>query len=753
MIFYDVESVGFNGPMTLLQYALDDGPIEIQDIWKQPVEKTLATIEWMMAHPGGVCAFNISFDHYAIQRVYNIFSMMSAEGLFLPDKDAWVQYEDEARFGPCIKPQVACDVMLWVRSTPLQALMKRKPIYVKRVPVTMAQTLAEYLTREIQFDEIYFADRRGGYAWTVEEDPDRCVRCKGCKGKGTKVTIEGVSFVKDPCLVKRCLGKGYLTGTDKFPDVVLRFGASSRLKRLGQFVLGRDTISLPTPKELHPVNVPHNFRDLGWYFLLEDNIEFWATNEEARRYGRQDVELLRDLYHHLKVVPGSTDSELACAVASARWRGFALDRPLLSSYRETQARAKESAPRAPRTVLKKLHSLLGPIGATTVKDTDKETLKRLSGVEGEVGAFARSVVAARSAEKRVQIVDKLLITGRAHLDFSVFGTLTGRMAGRGKLNPQGIPKGDALRDAFILADGELSVLDGGDFEGFEVAIAAGCYGDPALTAALKSGQKFHALFGAEVYELPYAEIMATKDEPWSGGKSRYDRAKQAVFAAFYGAQLPKLATTLGLTEKETEKGYDRLFKRFPGIREEQNRTYEQFCSMRQPKGEGTQVYWTDAQDYAESLLGDRRYFVLENKICKALYGMAQALPSEFADHSKVERRPGRIQTTRGACQTALYSCAFQIQAKTMRQAGNHRIQATGARITKELQKAIWDHQPKGIGPWKVQMLNIHDELLVAKAPEISLDETVSRVVESFRDLVPQIKMEWQRDLPSWGARA
>ena len=141
--------------------------------------------------------------------------------------------------------------------------------------------------------------------------------------------------------------------------------------------------------------------------------------------------------------------------------------------------------------------------------------------------------------------------------------------------------------------------------------------------------------------------------------------------------------------------------------------------MRQPEGIGKNIYWSEPADYAESLLGDRRYFTLENKICKALYDLANNLPREFDGRGTVERRDGRIQTERGATQTAIFSCAFQIQAKNMRQAGNHRIQATGARITKELQRAIWDHQPSGIQPWAVQMLNIHDEILVARRPDIS----------------------------------
>jgi len=711
MIYFDVESVGFHGPMVLLQTALDDEEVKLLDVWLHPIDRVLHTIEDMVYHEGGVCAFNLTFDWFHIHRTYNVFSLMKKRGLIFPTKEAWIDLEREACLGPCLKPVTARDPMLVAKKTPLQALMKRAPVYVRRVPKGLAPKLADYLTETITLDGIYFAERKGGYEWIVDPESD------------------------DP----------------EFLDVVLRFGASSRLKRLGEYVLGRETISLPTPAHLHPKNVPWNFFHDGWHDLLEPQIEFWSTNEEARRYGKQDVVLLRDLSKHLGGDPGDTNSILACAVASARLRGFALDLDLLSEYRARQEEAKGDTPRAPGPVLEKLHVLLGPIGSLAVTNTDNDALERVKAVGGPAGEFASAVQEARGAGIREKVAEKYLTVGRAHLDFNVSGTLTDRMAGRGKLSLHGTPKGDAMRHAFTLTDEQLPVLDGGDFSGFEVAIAAGCYNDPALSAALATGKSFHGIFAAEVYNTTYEEIVAEK-EAATEGKVRYDKAKNAVFAAFYGAQLPKLAATLGLSEQECALGYNRLFEKFPGIKAEQNRTYETFCSMRQPKPKG-QIFWEDSQDYAESLLGDKRYFILENQICKALYDLAQDLPASFYGGGKeVERRPGRKQTLRGACQTAIFSCAFQLQAKNMRQAGNHRIQATGARITKELQRAIWEHQPSGVQPWAVQMLNIHDEVLVARRADISLGDTVSRVVESFRGLVPQIKMEWQTDLESWGAR-
>ena len=44
--------------------------------------------------------------------------------------------------------------------------------------------------------------------------------------------------------------------------------------------------------------------------------------------------------------------------------------------------------------------------------------------------------------------------------------------------------------------------------------------------------------------------------------------------------------------------------------------------MRQPGGIGSKVEWHEPADFVESMLGFRRYFTLENRICKTLFDLA-----------------------------------------------------------------------------------------------------------------------------------
>jgi hypothetical protein len=173
--------------------------------------------------------------------------------------------------------------------------------------------------------------------------------------------------------------------------------------------------------------------------------------------------------------------------------------------------------------------------------------------------------------------------------------------------------------------------------------------------------------------------------------------------------------------------------------------------MRQPDGIGGQVYWHDPHDYVESLNGQRRYFTLENSICKALFILANKPPKEWRDLKITCVRRDRVQKVSGALQSAVFAAAFQIQASNMRAASNHRIQATGAIETKRLQRRLWDVQPKGITPWLVQPFNIHDEILAPAVPEVA--PTLVAIVKDFikerRSLVPLLKMKFLTTMNTW----
>ena len=726
MIYLDTETCGLCGPVVLIQYAEDGQKPTLHEVWRRPARDTLRLIERFAASE--VCAFNLVFDWWHLQRAYCVLSLLPPDAV--PTREGWRDVERRAVFGPCVRPQAALDLFLALRKGRWQSLMERSPIRIRKVPASLAAPLCAELDARVAFDSIYFARRSEKFRGWQAQYYDDAAQLEAKQDEEQKKRL------RDPLREN---------GTPKaWADVVLRFGASMGLKPICRHLLGVEALDFPVEKSKRPKDKKRGWDpfDKLWWPLLGYHVAFWATNRTARRYAADDVTLLQRLRKHLgNPSAGDTDSELACQVASARWRGYATDRERLEAERETAVQAKAAAPRAAQTVAHRLRSLLSPIEAVAVKDTTAATLDAIarSQPETEAGRFAKAVAAARTAEKRVTLIDKLLTVGRLHPALKVIAAKSGRMGGAGGLNVQGIDQ--ALRGAFLLADGDLPNLQAGDFDAFEVAIFEATAADPKLRAMLLSGRKIHAVYGAEVYGASYEEIMA---DP-----VRYTAAKSALFAGLYGAQPAKIAQVLGLPLAVAEAGLARFLKTYPGVGAAQARTAERFCSMRQPGGIGSRVEWHEPAQYAETLFGFRRSFELENGVCRALFELAQDTPESLRSALKVTRRKGRTQTAGGAIQSALFGAAFQIQAANMRAAGNHEIQGSGAHVTKELQLAVWEHQPRGVHPWRVQPLQIHDEIQCPTRPGLDLTPTVAGVLERFRPTIPLIAMDWQTNLPRW----
>lgn len=265
------------------------------------------------------------------------------------------------------------------------------------------------------------------------------------------------------------------------------------------------------------------------------------------------------------------------------------------------------------------------------------------------------------------------------------------------------------------------------------------------------GKKIHALFGVHVYpDMTYEQIKATE-----GTKDdRYTRCKSAVFAMFYGGEGFTLKSRLGVDIEIADRAYAAFVRRYVQVGVARKKVADMFCSMTQPRGLGTKVIWKEPADYIDSMFGFRRYFTLENKICKALFDLANKPPASWKDiQIKVTRRE-RVQTAMGAVQSALYGAAFGLQAANTRAAMNHVIQSSGATVTKMVQRQIWELQPAGVSEWIVQPMNIHDEIMcpTKKGKEEEVKKAVFNSVESLRPKVPLIKMDWVIGLNSWAEK-
>jgi hypothetical protein len=750
MIFFDTETCGLHGFVVLLQYAEDDGKIVKWDIWKNPIGETLELLEWMAARP--VCGFNLAFDWFHIAKCYTTFSLVDDYDKIPEDHiDEIAVLEERARFSDfCIKPVSACDIMLHARKGPYQSLMSRHPIRVKRIPTRLSEMVRDELERVIALDGIYFARRKDPNAsqWVIRD----CHKSDGELDPNFKdivLTLHPSGQLKE--LAKHALGVKedvLLRYTDISPD-------SAKIKELGYAPFAM------------AIGSPDDWKD-AWPRWIQSHISHWKYHRLARQYAEDDVTYTRGLYQYFgSPEPGDDDSELACMVGAVRWKGFAINADGLKGKLHEAIAFRGNIPTAPGVVKKYLFQVMDEDETIALDEgTGAGILESIAGKKDSDGKWdyskgwlldsgephpaavrAREVLEARWANKEIELYEKLLLAGRFHASLKVIGTLSSRMAGADGLNPQGIKNEKTVRQCFPLADFDKGyVLSGGDFESFEVVLAEADYKCEKLRAALLDGKKIHGLFAEELFDIPYKKIMATAKT-----SHHYTDGKRGIFLNLYGGTPEGMADKLGIPEEKAVRASNNFAKRFPGVGRARKKIFEDFCSMRQPGGIGSQVIWHEPKEYIESLLGFKRYFTLENMVCKALFQLGEKPPAVWKNVKIKVKRRDRLQTAAGACQSALFAAAFAIQAANMRAAANHRIQSSGAQITKAVQRKVWDLQPAGVARWVVQPLNIHDEIHVVQRPETveQVAEVVDREVESYREQVPLIKMDWTKEEKSW----
>jgi DNA polymerase I-like protein with 3'-5' exonuclease and polymerase domains len=776
-IYFDTECCGLHGPVVLIQYTYGDGDIELYNPWHNPIQETIELINDFMYHEDGIIGFNLAFDVFHLCQMYTTLTLLPDKRRMLIDCiEEYALKEPKARFGACLKPQQSLDLMLHARKTEYQSTMDRKNIIVKRVPTPLAWELAKELDKRIPLRDIYFARKQDKtIRWQVDDILDEFGDM-----------IPG------------------------FKNIVLRFAPSSALKALVADIFGIATeeikifANVEPPKKAAPIELgyapfalaigkPGNWKG-AWpqKGKIDIHIDHWAYNRLAREYASDDVKYTRMLYKYFdSQTPGGLpmndiDSQLACMVGAVRWRGFNINITKLKNLRAKKQlildnrEVNQDAPLKCREYLaaamsetEKLVMIIdGKITtkANILEQVAKWKKEKVCGIclgEGchrcEDGLIktddkhpaairATNILEARHASKAIQNIDKLLIAGRFHASFKVIGTLSSRMSGGDDLNPQGLERATEFRSCFPLADKEM-ILDGGDFAGFEVVLADAVYADPELRKDLLTGKKIHGLFGTFLFPgKSYDDILDTKGLP--GERDIYTRSKNGVFAMLYGGESFTLQHRVGISEEAADDAYARWIKKYIVWGQARRKTFDMFCSMTQKGGIGTAVEWSEPSDYIESLYGFKRFFTLENKICKILFELAEKPPKLWKQLKiKIVRRE-RKQTVSGAVQSALFAAAFNIQSQNMRAASNHEIQSSGAQLTKKLQCQIWTIQPCGINSWRVVLLNVHDELMVPTLSKYS--GAIQKIVDDFiieeRKLVPLLEIEWGNNLKDWSAK-
>lgn len=765
MLYFDTETCGFHGPIVLFQFAVDDGDTQLYSPWKSPIQTTIDLFESITEDT--VVGFNLVFDWFHICQMYTTLLLMDNKEEILQNcLDEYAHKEKIGRDGPCLKPKSAFDVMMYARKGPYQITMSRKPVKIRRVPVALSFELCKILEEKISFRNILFAKRKDKFAphWKIKD----------------------------------------IEGTGDFKDLELKFAPSSALKMLWVDIFGEKEIDLFGEVGLHskfnPVEytfAPFYFGEQGqWPDVIEEHIDHWVYDTQARKYAANDVNYTRDIYKYFgSPAHGDDDSVLACALGAIRWKGYKINVEGLKELITKEKAKRKNVPTAPRRVAEYIKEVLDPIEAAVFKSTKKVILENLTKMgsdcpecdgdssepnssrinskeigskeincprcngTGEVkhpaGIRAEEILDSRKAKYRIDLYQKLIKAGRFHPAMTPIGALSGRMSGGDStsssksINPQGIPSLKEVREQFLLAFDDEK-LEGGDFDSFEVSIADAVYSDPKLHSFLEKGGQIHAVMGTFAYPgKTYDDIMKSKKTELD----LYKSSKSGVFAIFYGGEVYTLMTRLGVSREAAEKAFMMLINEFPGIKKNIAKIKNTFGALSQPDGIGKRVFWKDPAEASTTMFGFARYFTVEIMVMKALFQLSNNVPKSWQDLKFRVTRRDREQTVSGAAKSALIGSAFQIQGAIIRAATNHEIQGAGAEITKKVQRKIWDLQPHGSCEWKVRPMNIHDELMCpTKLDHGIVKQVVDEVVEELRPKVPLLKIAWT-GLTSWADKS
>ena len=360
-IFFDTETVSLHAVPVLLQWALDDGDVQLWNIWSEKMSATMSLIEYFMENT--MIGFNVAFDAFHLCKIYTMFKMYTdLNGDGYPDGhiDELGMIEERARFlNICLKPYAVHDVMLHARKTKYQSLMERDDIKINRIPTQLAYQLTKELERRIPFDEIFFARVRDKSLpkWRIYDilRPDGSVNPDF---KTIKLKFKASSGLKN--LYKHAFG----IKEEIFTYSDIEIGKEHYSDELGY---------APYARAVAP-NAPARWNN-SWPARIKEHLAHWYHNENARKYAHDDVVYTRRLYQEEfnSPEPGDIDSTLAWMVAANRWHGYAIDIPAMKElkkqallklgFQEEMAETFKDLPVDQKTIYKFGSSVIAPAAA------------------------------------------------------------------------------------------------------------------------------------------------------------------------------------------------------------------------------------------------------------------------------------------------------------------------------------------------------------------------------------------------------
>lgn len=231
--------------------------------------------------------------------------------------------------------------------------------------------------------------------------------------------------------------------------------------------------------------------------------------------------------------------------------------------------------------------------------TDKKTLKAIA--EKLSCPFSKSLLEYRAADKALNgFLHEIKLLSEyddyLHTSFHLHGTSTGRTSSS-KINMQNLAgwlAGVNIKKIFIPDDPEEEIIFNVDWKGAEIRVFTAYAPDEELIKALNGGLDVHSWFTQEIFDIPYAEVEAKKETD-KQMKATRTTVKRVVFGILYGAMAKKIAETAGISEEAAQQVIDKLFARFPSLRNYMDEVVAQI----------------HVKGFVETLFGRRRRFPLQ----------------------------------------------------------------------------------------------------------------------------------------------
>src|SRR4030043_478211 len=330
MFFMDTESIGFYGPTVLIQWAIDDGSIQIHNIFQKTAYETCRLIELMCEHT--VVGFNLAHDSFHINRTYGVLKQLPPSKV--PTALDIYDWENDTICHDtyCVKPKNCIDYLVIGKKGLFQSVLKQKDIVLKKVPKVLAPLILDELKSKVEIPDIYFKGNKTirGANWRIIDLVDHA--------DGT------VSEITNPNEINEAQSKGILNSN--FVNIRLSFNPSAALKNIIEYITGNECITIDELPQFKKPEEYAYFPTSGlWLDVADEHIQGWSNDPRRVEYAKNDIEylrILRDYYKNndISFVSSSgmdiidSDSNLAWAVGCAYWRGFKVDHEKIKTQKE-----------------------------------------------------------------------------------------------------------------------------------------------------------------------------------------------------------------------------------------------------------------------------------------------------------------------------------------------------------------------------------------------------------------------------------